>query len=102
MGELLFTHYALRFTPLKSKTRRVKRKGQNVKSETKNMVPLLGKIPLLGYLFKNKTGRRMRTELFILITPRIVTDSVDIDALSEAFRKKLPWLKKEVKKVKIW
>ncbi len=74
----------------------------DVKSETKNMVPLLGKIPLLGYLFKNKTGRRMRTELFILITPRIVTDSIDIDALSEAFRKKLPWLKEEVKKVKIW
>ena len=72
------------------------------KSQTENMVPFLGKIPLIGYFFKNKTSRRIRTELFLLITPRIVTDSVDIDALSDAFRRKLPWLKEDVKRVKIW
>jgi len=35
-------------------------------------LPLLGDLPILGYLFKYKTTQKKRTELIILITPRIV------------------------------
>lgn len=35
-------------------------------------LPLLGDLPILGYLFKYKTTQKRRTELIILITPRIV------------------------------
>lgn len=35
-------------------------------------LPLLGDLPILGYLFKYKTTTKKRTELIILITPRIV------------------------------
>jgi len=39
-------------------------------------VPLLGDIPVLGYLFK-QTGRSSeKTELLIFLTPRIVRESV--------------------------
>jgi len=38
--------------------------------ETK--VPFLGDIPLLGYLFKNKSKEIIETELIIFITPKIV------------------------------
>lgn len=37
-------------------------------------VPLLGDIPLLGYLFQNKVRSTSKTELLIFITPKIVTD----------------------------
>jgi len=39
-----------------------------------NKVPLLGDIPVMGYLFKNKSRSTARTELLIFITPKIVTE----------------------------
>ncbi len=38
--------------------------------------PLLGDIPLLGYLFKTTSKSDTRTELLIFITPKIVTDKL--------------------------
>ncbi|MCX7956474.1 MAG: AMIN domain-containing protein [Endomicrobia bacterium] len=35
-------------------------------------VPLLGDLPILGYLFKYKSTTKKRTELIILITPRVI------------------------------
>ncbi|WP_155263242.1 type II secretion system protein GspD [Sphingomonas segetis] len=39
---------------------------------TKSRVPLLGDIPLLGQAFRNERTTRLKTELYIIITPRIV------------------------------
>ena len=39
---------------------------------TKNKIPLLGDIPILGQVFRNQKTTRSRTELYIIITPRIV------------------------------
>ncbi len=36
-------------------------------------VPFFGKIPVLGYLFKNNTSSTSRNEMLVFITPRIVT-----------------------------
>ena len=39
-------------------------------------VPLLGDIPILGYVFK-QTGKELdKTELLIFLTPRIIKESV--------------------------
>ena len=35
-------------------------------------IPILGKIPIIGYLFQSKAERTERTELMVLITPRLV------------------------------
>ncbi|MHC4819663.1 MAG: secretin N-terminal domain-containing protein, partial [Planctomycetota bacterium] len=35
-------------------------------------VPLLGDIPVLGYLFKNKTRTKIKRNLFIFVTPHIL------------------------------
>lgn len=43
---------------------------------TVTQVPLLGNIPVLGYLFKNNSTQRNRKELLIFITPRIVSERV--------------------------
>jgi len=42
--------------------------------DTVNKVPLLGDIPVVGLLFKNKVRTAARTELLIFITPKVVTD----------------------------
>ncbi|UDM50717.1 type IV pilus secretin PilQ [Cupriavidus sp. MP-37] len=41
-------------------------------------VPLLGDIPVLGYLFKNNAKVRNRTELLVFLTPRILNESVSL------------------------
>lgn len=43
---------------------------------TVTQVPLLGDIPVLGYLFKNNSTVRKRSELLIFITPRVVSERV--------------------------
>ncbi len=44
------------------------------KTESESGVPLLKDIPLLGYLFKNKSTLTDRTELLIFLSPEILTD----------------------------
>jgi type IV pilus assembly protein PilQ len=39
-----------------------------------NKVPLLGDIPYMGWLFKNRLLTTKKTELLVFITPKIVTD----------------------------
>ena len=39
-------------------------------------VPLLGEIPYLGTLFKSTANTQHKTETFILITPRILSEAL--------------------------
>lgn len=48
-------------------------------------VPLLGDIPILGWLFKTRAERERRTNLFIFITPHIVENPAE---LAELYYKK--------------
>ncbi len=41
-------------------------------SSTSNMVPFFGKIPILGFFFRNNNELENRQELLIFITPRII------------------------------
>ena len=43
-------------------------------SNTEAKVPLLGDIPILGWLFKKKTIIRSRVELLIFVTTKILPD----------------------------
>jgi general secretion pathway protein D len=44
----------------------------DTQSDTVYKVPLLGDIPLLGYLFRRKSTSRTRVELLIFVTPRVI------------------------------
>ena len=46
------------------------------KSETQKKVPLLGDIPVLGNLFKNRGRQDNKAELLIFVTPRILSDNL--------------------------
>ena len=54
---------------------------REVYSTTK--VPLLGDIPLLGYLFKYSTHQKNKTNLLILLTPYIIKDQLDLENIRE-------------------
>jgi type IV pilus assembly protein PilQ len=49
---------------------------QQTESNNVNRVPILGDVPLLGYLFKNTSHQTSKTELLIFITPKVVTDKL--------------------------
>lgn len=53
-------------------------------------IPLLANIPILGNLFKSTSDRIDRTELLVLLTPRVVRDLQDARDLTEEMRRRLP------------
>jgi general secretion pathway protein D len=54
-------------------------------------VPLFGDIPVLGALFRGRDVVENTTEMVILITPHIIESSLQLETLTEAFRKKGGW-----------
>jgi general secretion pathway protein D len=46
-------------------------------------VPILGDIPLLGWLFKSRSQTKIKTNLLIFITPRIVNTAEDLIKITE-------------------
>jgi general secretion pathway protein D len=59
------------------------------RSKENTGIPILQEIPLLGPLFSTRTNSTTRTELLILLTPRVVYDSRDARALTDELRRKL-------------
>jgi len=44
----------------------------NVLENNNSRIPLLGDLPVLGSLFRSRNARQGRTELLVLVSPRIV------------------------------
>ncbi len=61
---------------------------QDSSTTTKTGVPILSSIPLLGNLFGNNSKTHDRTELIILITPRVVVNADDAQEMTEEYEKK--------------
>ncbi|WP_437178181.1 type II secretion system secretin GspD [Geomonas diazotrophica] len=55
---------------------------QDTDQVTESKIPLLGDIPGLGWLFKTKTTKRDKTNLLIMLTPRIIKDARDLAEVS--------------------
>jgi general secretion pathway protein D len=51
-------------------------------TDTNTKIPILGDIPLLGWLFKTHTSFSTKTNMFIFITPRIVSNPANIAAVT--------------------
>ena len=54
--------------------------------------PVISKIPILGELFKAESRNKDRTELVMLVTPKIIDDLTGWDAVMEDFAKALRYL----------
>jgi general secretion pathway protein D len=62
-------------------------------------LPLLAQIPLIGGLFGVQNWVDNRTELILLITPRVLTDTQDAAAITEEYRSRIKGLKRMLKSV---
>ena len=49
---------------------------QQTERNTVSKVPLLGDVPVVGYLFRNTSRTNEKTELLVFITPKIVQDRI--------------------------
>ena len=58
-------------------------------SDTVSAVPYLGRIPGLRWLFGNTSKSKKRTELIVLITPRVVTSSSQARQVTDDYRQQL-------------
>lgn len=52
-------------------------------------VPLLGDIPVLGALFRDTNDKDIRTELIVIITPRVVRNSEEARRVTDEYRGRL-------------
>ncbi|MGL4942102.1 MAG: secretin N-terminal domain-containing protein [Thermoguttaceae bacterium] len=59
--------------------------------ETRRRVPYLSDIPLLGKLFQYKVDRSRRTELLVILTPRIIRNSADAANLKRIEAARMSW-----------
>ncbi|TPH18967.1 secretin N-terminal domain-containing protein [Litorilituus lipolyticus] len=55
-------------------------------------VPFLSSIPIFGYLFKSETQSKEKTELVVLVTPRIIFDDNQWDNIKHNFKQGLDML----------
>ncbi len=65
-------------------------------SDIVRKVPLLGDIPVLGLLFKSKERTKTNSELLIFITPIVVNNTGENDALNVPYRERLEKLKSDL------
>jgi general secretion pathway protein D len=68
---------------------------QTENDETKNGIPFLSDIPLLGTLFSNTSKTKTNTELIILIKPIIITKTEEASKITDEIRKGITWLSNE-------
>ncbi|MFT6406817.1 MAG: general secretion pathway protein D [Arenicella sp.] len=66
--------------------------GGLIREQTSNReagVPLLKDIPAIGKLFSTSNNESKRTELIVLITPRVIYNQQDTDAITKEYRQKM-------------
>jgi general secretion pathway protein D len=63
------------------------------RSTNKSGVPYLAKIPLLGALFRDTDNSTTRTELILLITPRVMRDEAEFQGVMDDLRDEFKALK---------
>ncbi len=69
---------------------------QESKIDSSSEVPGLNKIPLIKYLFKNKSTSKKKSELIMIITPHVIYDNSDIERFTNEFKKEIEEFKREI------
>ncbi|MCM8536366.1 MAG: hypothetical protein NE334_10545 [Lentisphaeraceae bacterium] len=66
---------------------------QENNSKKRNSVPWIGDIPYLGTLFESHSETKTKTELIVLLTPRIIESATEFNELSNIFQEDYSILK---------
>jgi general secretion pathway protein D len=70
---------------------------QNKRTRIRIGIPLLSRIPILGYLFGSVEHKIEKTELLLLITPRTVGTALDAARITEQMRRVTPELEQSIR-----
>lgn len=70
---------------------------QNKRTLTRSGIPLLNRIPLLGLLFGSTEEKIEKTELLILITPRVLGTALDAARLTEEMKRITPGIQESIR-----
>jgi general secretion pathway protein D len=62
---------------------------RDTRTDENDGVPLLKDIPVLGNLFKNTDNQDTRTELLVLLTPRVIKNPTDAQAITDELRQEI-------------
>ena len=62
------------------------------RAATKDGLPVLSKIPVVGGLFGSQDTTHKRTELLVLLTPRVIRNPDDAKAITEELMRKIKTL----------
>ena len=65
--------------------------------DTVNKVPILGDIPILGWLFKSTSKQKVKTNLMVFLTPHIINRAEDLTNLTEERKKMMEELQNKEK-----
>jgi general secretion pathway protein D len=68
--------------------------------ETRSGIPVLSKIPLLGYLFGTTTDEDSRDELLLMVTPHVVSSHEEADLLTAEYESRVGEIKKKLERDK--
>ncbi|HSE85194.1 MAG TPA: type II secretion system secretin GspD [Candidatus Binatia bacterium] len=71
------------------------------KNSDKSGVPYLMDIPVLGRFFRTTSDRALRTELIMLITPRVIRNRSEGTAVTEEFKSKLSILRNDLERMRL-
>ena len=66
---------------------------EDARTDTKSGVPGLYGLPVVGALFGETSKSSSRTELVVVLTPKVIASDQDIESVSEDFRRKVHGLK---------
>ena len=70
---------------------------QNRRSVIKSGIPFLYKIPVFGYLFGSTSEQLQKTELILLITPRVIGTAIDASRVTDQMRNLTPELRDSIR-----
>ena len=59
------------------------------KSKTSSGVPWFARLPIIGFIFGQTQDAFDKTELIILLTPKVIVDLDDVDTVTDEFKLKV-------------
>lgn len=69
--------------------------ADNVRERSRSGIPILRSLPIIGGLFGSTVHHDVQSELYVFLTPHIISEDVDIDRLRDVLEKKSHELRKE-------
>ena len=74
---------------------------QDRRETTNTGIPVLKNIPILGYLFGSRSRGIQKTELILMITPRVLGTAIDAAKITEQMRRMTPELEQSLSLIHI-